>query len=125
MHSFVAFADAETVGEETMSLEERVLTIVILVAVTFSSRAIPFLLFSPGKPTPSYIKYLGRVLPLAVFGMLVVYCLKDVEWMRGTHGIPELIGIGVTALIQIGSRQMILSTAGGTLFYMLLIHSLQ
>ena len=64
-------------------------------------------------------------LPLAVFGMLVVYCLKDVEWMRGTHGIPELIGIGVTALIQIGSRQMILSTAGGTLFYMLLIHSLQ
>ena len=61
----------------------------------------------------------------AVFGMLVVYCLKDVEWMRGTHGIPELIGIGVTALIQIGSRQMILSTAGGTLFYMLLIHSLQ
>jgi len=108
-----------------MSLTERIVTITILAAVTFSSRVIPFLLFSPGKPTPFYIKYLGRVLPLAVFGMLVVYCLKDVEWIRGTHGIPELLGIGVTALIQFASRQMILSAAGGTLFYMLLIRCLQ
>ena len=105
-----------------MSITERIVTISILALATFSTRVIPFLIFAPGKPTPSYIKYLGKVLPLAVFGMLVVYCLKDVEWIHGSHGVPELLSVAATALIHLFSRQMILSTAGGTLFYMILIH---
>ncbi|WP_288153962.1 branched-chain amino acid transporter permease [uncultured Sharpea sp.] len=73
------------------------------------------------KPTPQYILYLGKALPCAIFGMLVVYCLKDVSILSGTHGIPELIAIGVTVALHLWKKQMLLSIAGGTMTYMLLI----
>lgn len=104
-----------------MSTLEQVITIAILAAVTFLTRALPFLIFSREKPTPKYIQYLGSVLPLAVFGMLVVYCLKDVEWMQGVHGIPEVLGILSTILIHVWRRQLFLSIATGTIVYMILI----
>ena len=62
------------------------------------TRFLPFLLFPAGKPTPKYIQYLGRVLPAAVFGMLVVYCLKNVQILSGSHGLPEAIAIAVVAV---------------------------
>ena len=55
------------------------------------SRSLPFLLFKPGASLPSYIRYLGKALPSAVFALLVVYCLKDVSLLSGNHGIPEAI----------------------------------
>ena len=73
------------------------------------------------KPTPKYIVYLGKALPCAVFGMLVVYCLKNVSLLSGTHGIPELIAIGITAGLHLWKKQMLLSIAGGTIAYMLLV----
>ena len=84
------------------------------------TRFIPFVLFS-GRETPKYIQYLGKALPGAIFGMLVVYCLKNVQLLGGSHGIPELIGILVTALLHFWKRQMLLSVAGGTVCYMLLV----
>ena len=71
--------------------------------------------------TPSYIKFLGRVLPCAVFAMLIVYCLRNVDFLSGTHGLPEIISITVTIVLHFVKRQMLLSIAGGTLTYMLLI----
>lgn len=53
------------------------------------SRSLPFLLFKPGASLPSYIRYLGKALPSAVFALLVVYYLKDVSLLSGDHGIPE------------------------------------
>ncbi|MCQ2533369.1 MAG: AzlD domain-containing protein [Clostridia bacterium] len=85
------------------------------------TRFIPFMVFSEKRKTPSFILYIGKYLPSAVFGMLVIYCLKDVSIISGTHAIPELIAIAVTVVLHLWKRQMLLSIAGGTICYMLLL----
>jgi branched-subunit amino acid transport protein AzlD len=85
------------------------------------TRFLPFAVFSSKKPTPAFIRYLGKALPGAVFGMLVIYCLKNVSFLSGNHGVPELIGIAVTAALHRWKGQMLLSIAGGTVCYMLLM----
>ena len=67
------------------------------------------------------MQYLGKALPGAVFGLLVVYCLKNVSLLSGSHGLPELIAILVVAGLHLWKRQMLLSIAGGTICYMLLV----
>lgn len=104
-----------------MSLTEQVITIGMVVLGTMLTRFLPFLVFPSGKPTPKYIQYLGKVLPGAVFGMLIIYCLKNVSILEGNHGIPEAIGILVTVILHKWKRQMLLSIAGGTICYMLLL----
>ena len=106
-----------------MTLTQQVITIGMVVLGTVLTRFLPFLLFPAGKPTPKYIQYLGKVLPPAVFGLLVVYCLKNVNLLAGSHGIPELISIGAVVAIHSWKRQMLLSIAGGTLCYMLLVQT--
>ena len=69
----------------------------------------------------AYIQYLGKVLPGAIFSMLVVYCLRHVSLLQGSHGLPELIAILLTVGLHLWKRQMLLSIAGGTVCYMLLI----
>lgn len=104
-----------------MTLMQRIITIMICVAGTVTTRALPFIIFKEGNPTPKYIQYLGKALPAAIFGMLVVYCLKGVEIMSGSHGLPELIAIIITMGLHLWRRQMLLSIAGGTVCYMLLV----
>lgn len=104
-----------------MKLTQQIITIAICALGTMATRFLPFLLFSDKRPTPRYIQYLGKALPAAIFGMLVVYCLKNVDLLSGSHGIPELIAILVTAGLHLWKRQMLLSIAGGTLCYMLLV----
>ena len=81
------------------------------------TRFLPFLVFRAGKPTPKYVQYIGKVLPSAVFGMLVIYCLKNVSILSGSHGIPELIAIAAVVALHLWKRQMLLSIAGGTIIY--------
>lgn len=104
-----------------MTLWQQVVTIGACVLATMLTRFLPFLVFSGKRPTPKYIQYLGKALPTAVFGMLVVYCLKNVSILTGSHGIPELIAIAVTVGIHLWKRKMLLSVAGGTVCYMLLV----
>lgn len=104
-----------------MSFTEQMITIGMAVLGTALTRFLPFLFFPPGKPAPKYIQYLGKVLPSAVFGLLVVYCLKNVSVFSGSHGLPELISIGVVVGLHLWKRQMLLSVAGGTICYMLLV----
>ena len=104
-----------------MSLPQQVITIALCVFGTMATRFLPFLLFSSKKPTPKYIQYLGKVLPSAVFGLLIIYCLKHVSIFTGSHGIPELLAIALVAVLHLWKRQMLLSIAGGTLCYMLLV----
>lgn len=104
-----------------MTLTQQIITIALCVLGTMLTRFLPFLIFSSKKPTPEYIQYLGRALPLAIFGMLVVYCLKDVSIAGGSHGIPEAIAITVTVLLHRWKKQMLFSIAGGTVCYMSLI----
>ena len=93
--------------------------IAIMAVVTMLLRFLPFLVF--GKETPSYIAYLGKVLPSAIIGMLVVYCLKDTSLIEAPHGLPELIaGLSVVGL-QAWKRNSLLSILAGTVIYMLLV----
>lgn len=104
-----------------MSVTEQIITIAAVVLGTMLTRFLPFLLFPAGKPTPRYVQYLGKALPGAVFGLLVVYCLKNISLLSGSHGLPELIAILVVAGLHLWKRQMLLSIAGGTICYMLLV----
>lgn len=104
-----------------MTLSQQIIMIAMVVIGTMVTRFLPFLLFPSGKPTPKYIQYLGKVLPAAVFGLLVVYCLKNVSVFTGSHGIPELLSIILVVVLHLWKRQMLLSIAGGTVCYMLLV----
>lgn len=104
-----------------MTLQEQIITVAMVVLGTVLTRFLPFLLFPAGKPTPKYIRYLGNVLPSAVFGLLVVYCLRNVDILTGSHGLPELIAIAVVVALHRWKGQMLLSIAGGTACYMLLV----
>lgn len=86
-----------------------------------ATRFLPFLIFGGKKPTPRYIQYLGKALPGAIFAMLVVYCLRNVTPLTGSHALPELIAIAVTVGLHLWKRQTLLSIAGGTVVYMLLV----
>ena len=104
-----------------MTLTQQLVTIGMVILGTVLTRFIPFLVFPAGKPTPRYIQYLGKVLPAAVFGLLVVYCLRNVDLFAGSHGIPEFLAILVVVVLHLWKRQMLLSIAGGTVCYMLLL----
>ena len=104
-----------------MTLTQKIIIIAMCVLGTLIMRALPFLVFSSKKPTPKIIKYLGAVLPAAIFGMLVVYCLKGVSLLSAPHGLPELIAISAVVGIHIWRRNMLLSIFVGTALYMTLI----
>lgn len=104
-----------------MTLAQKIIIIGMAVLGTAMTRFLPFLVFPGDKPVPKYIQYLGRVLPSAVFGLLVVYCLRNVNILSGSHGIPELISIAAVAGLHLWKRQMLLSIAGGTICYMMLV----
>lgn len=104
-----------------MSLNQQLITIALAVGATMLTRFLPFILFPAGKPTPPFILYLGRVLPAASFGMLIIYCLRNVSLISGSRGLPELIAVAVVVAVHAWKRQMLLSIAAGTLCYMLLV----
>lgn len=98
------------------------LTIAVCTAATMLTRFLPFLIFSSKEQQPpEVVRYLGRVLPAAIFGMLIVYCLKGVSLTSGSHGIPEAVAIGVTVALHKWKHQTLVSIAGGTLCYVLLV----
>lgn len=105
----------------TTTLTERLITIAVVVLGTVTTRFLPFILFPATKTPPKFITYLGKVLPFAVVGLLVVYSLKDTAWTGGYFGAPELIAMGVVVLLHLWKRHMLLSIAGGTILYMLLL----
>lgn len=103
-----------------MTIPEQALTVLLAVVGVAATRFLPFLLFAPGKPTPPLVAYLGKWLGAAVFGLLVVYCFKDVG-SEGGRAIPMFIATFATAAMQIWRRQMMISMATGTVLYMVLI----
>lgn len=104
-----------------MNTMEHMIIILVCALATMLTRFLPFLLFPAGKPTPRFIRYLSFALPSAVFSMLVVYCLKSVSILEGSHGIPELIAILAVVGLHLWKKQTLLSIAGGTLIYMLMV----
>lgn len=100
----------------------RSIAIIIAVAVTiFFTRLIPFLFFPKGKEVPPVIQYLGKVLPPAVIGMLVIYCLKAVSFASVSHWAPEFIAVAVVIVLHVWKRNNLLSIGVGTVLYMFLV----
>ena len=101
---------------------------IALIAVTAlviaATRFLPFLIFGEKRETPKLITYLGQVLPFAIMGMLVVYCLEDVSLASAPHGIPEALGCLIVAVLHIWKRNTLLSIAAGTVSYMLMVQFL-
>ncbi len=107
-----------------MTETQQIITVLMVVIGTAITRFLPFLIFPAGKATPKFIQYLGKYLPGAVFGMLVIYCLKDVTLLSGSYGLPELIALIAVAILHLYKRQMLISIAGGTAVYMILVQTL-
>jgi len=98
------------------------ITVAIMAAATMLTRFLPFIMFPEGKKVPSIVSYLGRSLPYAAIGMLVVYCLKDVRPAAYPHGIPEAAAILIIAGLHRWKGNVLLSIGGGTAAYMLLVN---
>ena len=106
-----------------MTTTQSIITIAAVVAGTMLTRFLPFLVFPEGKEPPKYIAYLGKVLPCAVIGLLVVYCLKGA--FPGTfYAIPELISILFIVVLHKWKHNTLLSIGGGTALYMILVQNL-
>lgn len=104
----------------TMTVTQSIITIAVVVLGTMFTRFLAFIVFPEGKTPPKYIMYLGKVLPYAVIGLLVVYCLKDAVFSE-THCLPEIIAIIVVVLLQLWKKNMLISMAAGTILYMFLV----
>lgn len=104
-----------------MTLIQRIITILMVILGTMLTRFLPFLIFRPDRPTPRYIQTLGKILPSAALGMLAVYCFKDISFLSGNHGLPEILSLLLIIVLHTRKRNMLLSIAGGTLCYMMLV----
>ena len=104
-----------------LSPGQSLVIIIVTALVTFSTRVIPFLLFPEGRKIPKVVQYLGKVLPPAVIGMLVVYCLRSTKILAAPYGLPEAAAVIVTAALHVWKRNNLLSIGVGTVLYMFLI----
>ena len=97
------------------------LIIAVAGTVTLMLRFLPFLVFGGKRETPPYIVYLGNVLPYAIMGMLVIYCLRGISFTAAANFLPELIACAVVVLAHVWKRNTLLSIISGTVCYMLMV----
>lgn len=97
--------------------------ILVIAGVTFLLRATPFVLFSAGKETPAFVKYLGKVLPYAMMGMLVVYCFRNTKVLTKPYAVPEIIAGVLVVGLHRWKQNTLLSIAVGTVVYMVLVQT--
>ena len=118
-----------------MTLTQQIVLVAAGAVATMLTRFIPFMVFRPGKPTPKYILYLGKVLPASVFALLVVYCLRHIFYVQKTvlgdwHFIlssdaaAQILAVLFTIVIHLWRKSMMWSIAAGTICYMILIRTL-
>lgn len=107
----------------TMTIWQSVIMIAAVVLATVLTRSLPFLIFCGGRPIPSFVNYLGKVLPYAVTGLLVVYSFKDAPF-NAWHGLPEFACGAFTLALHFWRRNMLVSIAGGTIAYMFIVQKI-
>lgn len=107
-----------------MTLIQRLITIALVSLGTMLTRFLPFLIFKSDSKTPKFIEYLGKALPSAVFAMLIIYCLKDVNIFVVKNVVPEMIGVGVTVIVHLLKKNFLLSMLCGTVIYMFLVQTI-
>lgn len=102
-------------------MEHSIAIVGVVALCTLLTRALPFWVLGGKKDIPETIKYLGKVLPPAIMIILVIYCLKSVNILVGSRGIPEALAIGLVALLHLWKKNTLLSIGAGTVFYMILV----
>ena len=107
-----------------VSFSNSLIIIVLVALTTLATRAIPFILFPEGKKIPKAVEYLGKVLPPAVIGMLVVYCFKSVNLISSPFGLPEFIAGLTVVVLHVWKRNNLLSIGVGTILYMILVQTI-
>ena len=105
----------------TMTVWQGIATIAVVALGTMITRFLPFVVFPESKEPPRFVRYLGKVLPYAMTGLLVVYSLKDVSITGGSHGLPEAIAMAAIIVLHLWRKNMLLSIAGGPILYMVLV----
>lgn len=105
-----------------MTTVQSIITIIVVIIGTMLTRFIPFVLFPENKTPPQIISYLGKVLPYAVIGFLLIYCLKDAVFTE-YHAAPELMAITATIIIHKWRKNTLLSIGAGTVLYMFLVQN--
>ena len=105
----------------TLTTTQALIIALAVTAGTMVTRFLPFLLFPDSRPVPKIVTYLGRTLPAAMMGLLVVYCLRNVSIVEAPHGLPELISIAVLAALHLWKRNVLLSIGVGAAVYMVLV----
>lgn len=105
----------------TLTVGQAVASIAVMAVMTFLTRYIPFLLFDRKGDPPKIVLYLGRVLPPAIIMMLIVYCLRNVSFTVGSHGVPELLCVAVAAVLHWWKGNDLLSIFTATVLYMVLV----
>lgn len=103
-----------------MTTAQSILTVLAVVLGTMTTRSLPFIIFPEGKKPPACIAYLGTVLPYAVIGLLIVYCLKDAVFTT-YHGLPEFLSIAFVVVLHTWKKNTLLSIGAGTVLYMMLV----
>ncbi|MBR2715773.1 MAG: AzlD domain-containing protein [Ruminococcus sp.] len=98
-----------------------VLLVLVMALVSFLLRAFPFIVFTGKKETPKFVVYLGKVLPYAIIGMLVIYCVKDISFAAAKDFLPYIIAGTVVVILHVWRRNTLLSIIAGTLSYMALV----
>lgn len=109
-----------------MTSKEMIITFIAIWLGTVLTRFLPYIIFPEGRKVPEFIHYLGKVLGPAIFGLLIVYCLRNTDLTTsfadgGNHGIPEILASLATLITYRWKKQMILSMAAGTILYMVLV----
>ena len=107
----------------TVSPTYAIIVILLAALMTFLTRAIPFALFGGNKKIPNVIHYLGKVLPPAIIATLIVYCLRSVDLSDLSGILPQVIAIAIVAVLHLWKRNTLLSIAGGTVAYMILVQA--
>ena len=105
-----------------MTVTEQIITILIVILATQLTRWLPFLVFRSARHTPAYVHYLGKVLPPAIFGMLMVYCYKDTDFASPEQFLPEVICGILVAVLQLWQKNICLSIVAGTAAYVMWVN---
>lgn len=100
---------------------QEIVIVAVLAIATMITRFLPFLIFPAGKKVPDYVEYLGKTLPYATMGLLVVYCLKGVNFTAVPYGLPEILAVAAIVVIHWWKGNSLLSIGAGTVFYMFLV----
>ena len=104
-----------------LSTSQLIITILVASVVTFSTRLIPFAVFGK-REVPKIVKYLGNIMPPAIIGVLIIYCIKDGYTFDMKILAPQMIAIALTVIVHLWKRNILISISAGTISYMILIH---